>query len=1008
MDQVLEHRKTIISEIIEANYLSVLTKKLSQQQQFIDAANEALDNYYRQINKEEEISLGKFIQETVSFKTAINKIITAGNGEQKTENFDQEFAPFITAINQYIESLPSSETKNQSQERFQPGNEDSWPIKAAKALKKIGFSLGNWPKKAGNQIRKFRKKPIVPSKPWKHKIPLQQLSFFYLRDELSLGLLPLFQLVAQKISNAWADLWKLDEAIDRWANQMIRSQFNLSSFDFESYQEKLVEIVNSLEQLKDSLPLQKEEVLQNIYLRYSSAYEKVGTIELPGHRFSEVKIKKKHQLLNSQYQRMNQGWSNTYFVLFEGWNLDRELYSLSYLSSLKYYSAKQSLKQKLTKKILPGISTLKEFLEELKEQLTTFSGDKRALKTMLKQKKNAVQKEFSNILIPKCLDVLFSQNLAKDIDQLEKIIKVQTHQLSTKRAIVRTATFDRIIKANEIDYISPQDLIAFEALPDFIYVTTHVKSELVKGLQSIQLNIRDLAQISDFNLGAALSALGGQDHPQEEAQKIAEEGIGRAIAKVDEVVSALDKLLSALLQQIESSIIAFNDKVSELTETENIFNLKIRVAKARALERSKDLKKKIVENIRNFVPLLFNQAKESSHKVLEYYHWVRKKYGIVSGPEVLSIEVSDFLARAQAAVQKLPYVYQKLFEIIPLEEETFFEKRPVEMENLNKAFQSWQQGNYSTVLLIGETGAGATTILNIFLKESGSKIEVVRLNSTSRIQNPKTLVDFLCRLFKNEELKDLDDLIQFLNNGEDKRIIVLEHLQRFFLRKIDGFLCLNMLFELIFKTRQQVFWLVTINQYSFTYLNKTQALSDHFAYNVNLAELTVDQIISIILKRHGVSGYNLEFLPAKEDLDSKKFQRFGVSEKQDYLKSAYFSKLNKLAGSNIGLTLVYWLRSTAEVIEDTININSIKELDFSFLSSLSGRKIFTIHSILLHGGLSLQEHMMVFNQALPDSELMLLVLHEDGILIMEGEIYKVNPLLYRPIVNLLKSKNLIH
>ncbi|GJM33327.1 MAG: hypothetical protein DHS20C18_23280 [Saprospiraceae bacterium] len=1012
MKEALKLGKHKIAKIVKGQYLSVLEEKIDQQQQLAAEMNVALGIYAEQIKALEQADLLMVIQATETFNAFTAKIIQAGNASQEVLTFDDDFSAYTSNINDYIDSLPVVVTAIQGEDRFKPGPKDSMLMSIRKRIKKMGFGLSQWPTNIGNIGRKIGEKPVKPPKQWTHKIPLQNLSRFYFQDELGLGLLPLYELVCQQTSINFAQLWYIDEEVDRWATQQILAadddKLTTTAFDPKPYQESLNEMTASLDGLKKNLQSQLEELLQNIFSEYNLAYDKAGTLELPARRFSPSISKNKHQRLNSDYKKINQGWANTFHALFEGWELDQEMYNTSYLISSQLHLTKQSLSNKISVNVTSEVETLKRFLLEIKGELAQFSGDEKSLKSLLKQKKNHCQNQLKDVLITQTLETLFTQNLANDIDQMETFVKNKTQQLSNKRPLAQVNQYDRIIKSSEIDYISPQELIAFETLPNFTEVTTNLKSQIIKETQEIQLNIRELAQITGFNLGAALSALDRKDPDLKECRLIAEEGLGRAIVKTEEVDHALQNLLNVIFDQMQASILAFNTKLFELTETENVFKVKLRVAKAKAIERSKNIRKKAVENVRNLVPLIVDRSTHYAKQAIIFYDRTKRKYGISIGPQDLSAEVSGFLAKAQAAVQKLPYVYQKLFEIAPLNDDTFFEKRPEEMEKLKVALKNWQQGNSSSVLLIGETGAGTTSLLNHFLKESRLQTKVIRSIPSSRIHSSQDLVKYMGRLLKNIEIKDLNELIDFLNEQEEKKIILLDHLQRFFLRKIDGFANLKLLFELIFKTRENIFWMVTISQYSYDYLNKTLAISDHFPYNIKLVELKEPQITNIILKRHGVSGYKLEFLPAKEDLESKKYQKLSPEAKQQVLKTAYFSRLNKLASSNIGLTLVYWLRSTSEVVGDKIAIMSLKDLDFSFLSSLSSRKIFTLHSILLHDGLTLNEHATVFNQPFSESELMLLMLYEDGIIIKVEDVYKINPLLYRPIVNWLISKNLIH
>lgn len=131
-------------------------------------------------------------------------------------------------------------------------------------------------------------------------------------------------------------------------------------------------------------------------------------------------------------------------------------------------------------------------------------------------------------------------------------------------------------------------------------------------------------------------------------------------------------------------------------------------------------------------------------------------------------------------------------------------------------------------------------------------------------------------------------------------------------------------------------------------------------------------------------------------------------EKQDYLQKEFFYALNKFAKSNISLALLFWLRSTKNVTKDTITIASLKELDFSFLLSLSINKIFTIYNLLLHDGLTVEQHSEIFNDTSSNNEMLLQVLFDDGLIIKKENRYLVNPLLYRQTVDLLQSKNIIH
>jgi hypothetical protein len=229
------------------------------------------------------------------------------------------------------------------------------------------------------------------------------------------------------------------------------------------------------------------------------------------------------------------------------------------------------------------------------------------------------------------------------------------------------------------------------------------------------------------------------------------------------------------------------------------------------------------------------------------------------------------------------------------------------------------------------------------------------------------------------------------------------------LKKPNGFQAINLLFELISQTAKNIFWLVGTTTFTWSFLQKTIAIERYIKHKVVLKPLTSDQIVSLITKRHRVSGYNLRF----ENTDPTKYERRKLirvsdAEKQQVLRKSFFEELNIFAQSNISLALLYWLRSTSSFEENTVIIGKIKNFEFNFLSSLDKNSIFTLHALLLHESLTVQEHSEIFHQQEKQSRMMLMVLEDSGVLKVNEGRYFINQLLYRQVVTVLKNKNLIH
>jgi hypothetical protein len=394
--------------------------------------------------------------------------------------------------------------------------------------------------------------------------------------------------------------------------------------------------------------------------------------------------------------------------------------------------------------------------------------------------------------------------------------------------------------------------------------------------------------------------------------------------------------------------------------------------------------------------------------IYKSYRDTSKRYGIGVTAQHLTAEVAGFLSDTESIVKSLPFVYQRLFENSPLDNLFFYESRSTTTLSLRKAYQNWENGHYGATALISEKGQGTTTLINFFIDELKSPLPVVRLNTKEQIYEESDFYKFFQGKFETENLTDIETLINHLNQLKTRHIIVLEDLEHFYLRKVNGFGCIKTFVEILTRTNKNIFWITTINQFSYQYLVKTSAIDDCFSYNIHLKPLKSEQVTSMLLKRHRVSGFSLLFKPHKQDRKNSKFKKMNEQEQQVYLQKEYLTTLNQIVIGNASLALVYWLRSITEIDGDTMYIRSLKGMDTSFLSRLSEEKLFTFHAMLLHRGISVADHAKVFKQTVSKSKMTILALQDDGLVTHKNGRFLINPLLFRQVVNLLKDKNILH
>eukprot|EP00919_Chromeraceae_sp_WS-2016_P060710 GHVR01144132.1.p1 GENE.GHVR01144132.1~~GHVR01144132.1.p1 ORF type:complete len:286 (+),score=-19.06 GHVR01144132.1:3-860(+) len=285
---------------------------------------------------------------------------------------------------------------------------------------------------------------------------------------------------------------------------------------------------------------------------------------------------------------------------------------------------------------------------------------------------------------------------------------------------------------------------------------------------------------------------------------------------------------------------------------------------------------------------------------------------------------------------------------------------------------------------------------------------MMRTRLTDIISTNKDLFAFF-NTFLNLNAHSEKELIEQLKATYSDQVIILEDINFLFLKKVNGFEAMKTYFEILSKTGKCIYWINTCKLYAWQYLSKSVRIQSYYRNIIELKKLDEEQINKVIINRHRVSGYNIVFEQNELVGSQGKFNRLTIAEQQDYLRTAFFKELNRFSDSNISIALLYWLRSTREVKNNTIYIGRLSGFDFSFLKNIETGNILTLHSLIIHERLTLEEHSILFNQSIDQSRLDLITLEDRGIINRdENDTFSINQLLFRQVVNLLKNKNIIH
>lgn len=385
---------------------------------------------------------------------------------------------------------------------------------------------------------------------------------------------------------------------------------------------------------------------------------------------------------------------------------------------------------------------------------------------------------------------------------------------------------------------------------------------------------------------------------------------------------------------------------------------------------------------------------------------LKKLIGIVDKKALISFELSEFMQESESALQELPKIYKKIYEFTPAEAQ-FFVNREKELKKLENTFANWTKNRFVACAIIGEKGCGITSMLDYFLL-SIPQTDTIRGELHKKIFTQEEYFKYFNSLFGTDGIATNKELIDYLNNAQSEKIIILENLHHMFLKKIGGFESIKMLFELISYTTKKVLWIGILTPETWSYLNKTISISNYFTNGIFMEPLSSDNIKEIISKRSEYENLKIEFIPKEESLKSSAFEKLDNDKKQHFLDEKFFKQLHKLSNGNISLAILYWVRAIEKIDEQTIFVTEIDDIDYSFVQNISPKALFALQALILHDGLTLSDFSIVMNEPHEECRKMLMPMLEKGLLIQPHKKYNINPAVYKQVHHSLLSKNFIH
>lgn len=366
-------------------------------------------------------------------------------------------------------------------------------------------------------------------------------------------------------------------------------------------------------------------------------------------------------------------------------------------------------------------------------------------------------------------------------------------------------------------------------------------------------------------------------------------------------------------------------------------------------------------------------------------------------PVVVRTDFREAL-RLAGAPQQLPALYRRLFRLAPVDDPRFLIGREEELDGFRQALNAWRAGRPSACVLVGARGSGKTSLLNCAIPSVFAGETVLRNQFSERILTPASLEECLAGLL---QVPPGTPLLDFLSNT--RRVVVLEEVERCFLKAIGGFDAIRRLLEIVDLTASTTLWILVLNIRSAELLKATLGVDRQFSHIVNSMSVWREDLVRAILQRHNLSGMKLVFAPPAE---SGLRARLGIRTDP---QKAFFDSLYAESGGNFRSAFQLWQASVERVEGGTIYMRQplAPNLD-SLRKQLTQPDHFTLLSVLQHGSVTPSELARILAEPEAVSRLRMQRLSAMGLLEPDPEHpgLRVEPEAQRFVAEVLQSVNL--
>ena len=287
-------------------------------------------------------------------------------------------------------------------------------------------------------------------------------------------------------------------------------------------------------------------------------------------------------------------------------------------------------------------------------------------------------------------------------------------------------------------------------------------------------------------------------------------------------------------------------------------------------------------------------------------------------------------------------LFKKGFTLEPLRDRKYFNLNREHLDHLVKQYKLWQeQGHFSTSLVVGSSGTGKSSLLNVF-QNSIADDKLIRLDGGNGLQRGKLFKRLALEL---ECLPTLRDIVQALRTRPS--VIVVDDFEQWFPIDAKSLISISNTLNLIQSTRNHCLWIVATNRMFFNFYKQSQRMQLCFHSVVELRALTVNQLKSLLESRLNYTG--LELQPTRIRV---RFFKGGLIINGS--ERIFYRALGRVSEGRMYQAISLWLHSLLIIDQKSVSasIQKLFELGPQHLGHLSALQLNLLIMMYRHGPLS--------------------------------------------------------